>query len=386
MKKKINSFPIDDHLILQTVLTNQFLILNETAKTIWQSFESGLSREEICTALCTKYGIAQRQAVCDVSFVFRLLKSAGLLAGPDRCKPLLQTETKEASADNSLDYKGGLQQEICVHYSFNGRDFSIYYGDQQLKDHIHALISHFEHAPLKKSINTYTFAKCENQFAVIKNEQILALDEEEFRARNILLHEILADAYSGIEFGAIIHASAVEKKGRCILLPAVSGSGKSTLTAALLKAGFSYMGDDYIPLAADSFDALPVPFSLSIKDKSWDVLNELYPELNSRPVFHWLNKTNKYLTPPGLPACRTFTGVPVKFIVYPRYVPHASTVMKDLPAVASFQNILEAYSWLDLDARYINRFIKWLQRTKSYSLTYSSLAEAIQLIESLLCE
>lgn len=45
-----------------------------------------------------------------------------------------------------------------------------------------------------------------------------------------------------------VHAGAVAVDGRALLLPGVSGAGKTTLVGALLRAGASYLSDDYAVL------------------------------------------------------------------------------------------------------------------------------------------
>src|SRR3546814_14876970 len=42
----------------------------------------------------------------------------------------------------------------------------------------------------------------------------------------------------------LLHASAVEKDGRAVILSGVSGSGKSTLAALLGETGWRLMGED----------------------------------------------------------------------------------------------------------------------------------------------
>jgi hypothetical protein len=382
--KIINSYPIDNHLILQPAFSHQFLILNETAKIIWQSHERGLSRERICEALCQKYGISQEQAAQDVSSVFNWLESSGLFDNPANNVLVPANEDKEISARIPIYCEENPETGIQVGYSFNGQDFSIYYGNHQLKEHTHAFISPLEQIPATGNINVYQYAKYGNQLAVKRNGEVIALEQEEYQAQNILLNEIIADAYPNIQFGAIIHAAAVEKDGICILLPAPSGSGKSTLTAALLQAGFIYMGDDFIPLESFSFDALPIPFALSIKESSWNVLRKFYPELDTLPVFHRFNKTIKYLIPQDSLRVQSSQRMPVRCIIYPKYDPDTPTGIKEISAVKSFRNIIEAYSWIETDALCLARFVNWLQHTKSYTLSYANLADAVHLIEDLL--
>ena len=45
-----------------------------------------------------------------------------------------------------------------------------------------------------------------------------------------------------------LHAGAVGWRGRAIVLPGRSGAGKTTLTAELVRAGASYLSDDFAPI------------------------------------------------------------------------------------------------------------------------------------------
>src|SRR5262249_42100296 len=46
-----------------------------------------------------------------------------------------------------------------------------------------------------------------------------------------------------------VHAGALARDGRGLLLAGTSGAGKSTLTIALLRGGFDFLGDDLLFLA-----------------------------------------------------------------------------------------------------------------------------------------
>jgi hypothetical protein len=49
-----------------------------------------------------------------------------------------------------------------------------------------------------------------------------------------------------------LHAGALSRQGRGILLPGTSGAGKSTTTVALVRAGFDFLGDDTVFLSSPS--------------------------------------------------------------------------------------------------------------------------------------
>src|SRR3546814_7172840 len=63
----------------------------------------------------------------------------------------------------------------------------------------------------------------------------------------------------------LLHASAVAKDGRALVLSGVSGSGKSTLAALLGENGWRLMGDEFTLIAPDSGDALAFPRAVSLK-------------------------------------------------------------------------------------------------------------------------
>jgi hypothetical protein len=61
-----------------------------------------------------------------------------------------------------------------------------------------------------------------------------------------------------------LHSGAVAWQGRAILLPGRQSSGKTTLTAALVRAGATYLSDDYAPID-DRGRVHPFPRPLSVR-------------------------------------------------------------------------------------------------------------------------
>jgi hypothetical protein len=65
-----------------------------------------------------------------------------------------------------------------------------------------------------------------------------------------------------------VHAGAVEWRGRAIVVPGRSFSGKSTLVAAFLRAGCTYLSDEYAILdASGRCHAHPRPLSLRVEGR-----------------------------------------------------------------------------------------------------------------------
>lgn len=66
----------------------------------------------------------------------------------------------------------------------------------------------------------------------------------------------------------LIHAAAVERNGRAIILPGESGSGKSTLGALLGEKGWRLLADEFVMIEIDSGLIRPFPRAISLKNES----------------------------------------------------------------------------------------------------------------------
>jgi hypothetical protein len=62
-----------------------------------------------------------------------------------------------------------------------------------------------------------------------------------------------------------VHSSALERRGRVIMIVAESGTGKSTTAWALLQHGFRYLSDELAPIDPASLDVHPYPHALCLK-------------------------------------------------------------------------------------------------------------------------
>ena len=63
-----------------------------------------------------------------------------------------------------------------------------------------------------------------------------------------------------------LHAGAVAREGRLLLLAGASGAGKTTLTLGLLRAGWTYFTDDLAPIDVTTAEIAPFPKPLGVKD------------------------------------------------------------------------------------------------------------------------
>jgi len=169
-------------------------------------------------------------------------------------------------------------------------------------------------------------------------------------------------------------------------MPAPSGYGKSTLTAALLKEGLSYLGDDLVPIQRGTHHITPLLTSLSIKKGSWPLLDAHYPELNAQPVYNSRERHVRYLNPSRY--MKTTARLPVTALVFPRYQAGQSAILKPISTTDALQRLIENEVWLGnpLKNDIVAEFLTWLSGMPSFSFDYSELDQAVQKIQALLSD
>lgn len=90
-------------------------------------------------------------------------------------------------------------------------------------------------------------------------------------AMEAVLRGLVTDQAAGI----VLHAGAVERRGKAILVSGISGAGKSTLTAWLSQNGFNYLTDElvFVP-AADPMMVTPFRRPLVLRADSFAALEK----------------------------------------------------------------------------------------------------------------
>jgi HprK-related kinase A len=117
----------------------------------------------------------------------------------------------------------------------------------------------------------------------------------------------------------LLHASAVERDGKAVLMTGASGSGKSTLAAMLGEHGWRFMGDEFALLDLQTGMLHPFPRAISLKNQAIYAMEELAAAERFGPVLKGTPKgTIRHLRPredavarmsePARPALILFPG------------------------------------------------------------------------------
>jgi HprK-related kinase A len=81
----------------------------------------------------------------------------------------------------------------------------------------------------------------------------------------------------------VIHAAAVERGVRVLMLPAPPGSGKSTLCTALAFRGWRLLSDEFTLVDPETGEIVPVPRPMAVKGPSLQILREWAPGIAYGP-------------------------------------------------------------------------------------------------------
>lgn len=97
----------------------------------------------------------------------------------------------------------------------------------------------------------------------------------------------------------LLHASAVEKDGKTLIMTGASGSGKSTLSAMLGHKGWRFMGDEFVLLDLVTGDAMPFPRLISLKNEAIGAMKATTLDARFGPLMTGTPKGDvRHLVPP----------------------------------------------------------------------------------------
>ena len=190
---------------------------------------------------------------------------------------------------------------------------------------------------------------------------------------------------SHVQNRLVLHAAALERNGRALILPAPPGSGKSTLCAALASHGWRLMTDESVLVALDTAEISGPARPISLKNASINVIRDFCPEANvNTPVHDTLKGTVAHMRPPRDAVERARQRAPPAWVVFPRFRPGADTRLLDrAPGEAFMGLVANAFNYAALGGRAFHAIGDLVDRTRAFDFTYSRLDEAMATFEAL---
>lgn len=184
---------------------------------------------------------------------------------------------------------------------------------------------------------------------------------------------------------AVVHAAAVFRNGRAVILPGPAGSGKSTLAANLVLDGWALAADDTTIIGHDvPCHVRPLPTALTLKTEAWPVIAARAPELMHLTVHRRGDgKQVRYLRPRHEVAAKeTESPFPIGLIAFPRYVEGVPLNVRRLDLREAFDRFLPEFYPVSnrFEAETMDRLVGFLRQVTAIELCYGDGAAAAEAI------
>ena len=183
----------------------------------------------------------------------------------------------------------------------------------------------------------------------------------------------------------VIHAAALERGGRAVVLAAPPGSGKSTLCAALIHRGWRLLSDELslVRLSDGRLSALARPVNL--KNTSIGIIRNFAPEAVIGRETHDTSKgTVAHLNPPPESVIRQDETAAPGWVVFPKWQAGAPAELKARSKARTLLHFADnAFNYSQLGSAGFRAAAALIDASGCYDFTYSNLDEAIAVFEQL---
>jgi HprK-related kinase A len=183
----------------------------------------------------------------------------------------------------------------------------------------------------------------------------------------------------------LLHAAALAKDGRALLMPAMPGSGKSTLAAALSLRGWRLLSDEFGAWDPQSASFRAVLKPVALKNESIGVIRHFAPDAPIGPEFPNTRKgTVAHLAAQPDAVAARHERVRAGAFVLPRWEAGSRLSIEPVDAHALFGALaFNAFNYRLLGQTGFDAAVHLARGCPAWQLTYSDLDEAIAAINGL---
>jgi HprK-related kinase A len=181
----------------------------------------------------------------------------------------------------------------------------------------------------------------------------------------------------------LLHASAVERDGRALLMTGHSGSGKSTLAALLSRRGWRLMGDEFALIDPETGLAHAFPRLVSLKNAAIDVVRAAVPEARFGPLLAETPKgAIRHLVPDAGAVAAMDAPARPALLLFPSYG-HAAAV-RGVPESEVFVRLTQASTnYVALDERGFAALAGLVKGIPARAIDYPDTESAIAQVDAL---
>ena len=345
--------------------SNKYLVLNTNTLELIKK-KSSLSSKDFLTLITESLHV-------DVSIAKKINKDISEL--------LLESE--ELDLKQNIKLSDPIKPcQLINYYSFNNTIIKVGFDSEETKSLIHQKYRHLAINHVNSYDVEYAIFNSGDTLFIYKNNKIVgswdSTQLHEFQGKFSM--ELICSFYNKTEHDwmGVFHASTISKNNRSIMFTGDSGNGKSTLVSILMANGYNVIADDFSPVLRTDFKTYCFPSAISIKEKSYNLIEQLYPELKSFNEYYIneLKGNVKYLPP-----ISKETSANCSSVIWVKYTEGKESSMKKVSIQDALKKILPD-AWISNKEVNANAFLKWIEKTTFYELNYSDNNQLIDIINS----
>jgi HprK-related kinase A len=181
----------------------------------------------------------------------------------------------------------------------------------------------------------------------------------------------------------LLHASAVERDGKALLMTGMSGAGKSTLAALLMARGWRLMGDEFALLDPATGLIHGFPRLISLKNQAIGVLERALPDARFGPLLRGTPKGDiRHLVPDACAVARMAEPAVPRLILFPSY--GFAAAERDVLPSETFVRLTQASTnYVALAECGFDALTRLVKTVPAQALDYPDTATALEKVERL---
>jgi len=380
---RVETISLGADAVLFDEVSQKLFHLNATAAGIWSQLCGERTIRQVVDAVANLWSIDPQEARNVVLPMLRVWRRCGLLQGSPReplSPRLREGEGYEPVAEPVQPILADWKRR---HYRMLGTTFSIGFSDSALEALVDPVLSHLSVAEPSDDARTLDIVDTGREIQVIGGYRIIGRCPTR-RGLAPLIHGLVGlISIRAHPYLFAIHGSGLARPDGALILAGRSGCGKTTMAAALMAAGWDYMSDDTILLAPGTLEAVPVPYSLSIKQGSWSLLRSRFPALG-RNVVHVRadDKLVRFLRPTQ----KTCTeGRAIRWVGFPHRSASGSSSIRSLDCTEGIYRLLEHCCAVPklLKCSDVRDLMQWSTHVHFFEFAVRDLDEAVQQVTDL---
>ena len=299
----------------------------------------------------------------------------------------LLLEAKELVLKQNIKHPDTIKScQLINYYSFNNTIIKVGFDSEETKSLIHQKYRHLVVDHVNSYDVEYSVFNSDHSLFIYKNNQIVgswdSTQLHEFQGKFSM--ELICSFYNKTEHDwmGVFHASTISKNNRSIMFTGDSGNGKSTLISILMANGYNVIADDFSPILRSDFKTYCFPSAISIKEKSFNLIEQLYPDFINYNEYYIneLKGNVKYLPP-----ISKETSANCSSVIWVKYAEGTESSLKKVSIQDALKKILPD-AWISNKEVNAKAFLKWIEKTAFYELNYSDNNKLIDIINSFFLE